>query len=147
MAEKSGSKSHSQSMVHQDYTSTMLWRCESMLHVQLRDRRLVSRHNVWITRCITPQGSIMGKHQEVDVAVAPTPRLLDDYREGYQLIHRAPTQTQSKLEIKRTTKTVRSYIHHFKEPAAAGIQDTITHRLGQFSERSNQQGLANLSTL
>jgi hypothetical protein len=104
-----------------------------MMHVQLRYIILASRHNVWITRRITPQGSIMGKTQEVDGAVAPTPRLLEDDREGHQPLHGAPTQTHSKLKRQRTTKTVRSYIHHFKEPAAAGIQGTITHRLGQFS--------------
>jgi hypothetical protein len=69
-----------------------------MLHVQLRSRRLASRHNVLITQRITPQGSIMGKTQEVDGAVAPTPRLLDDYREWHQPLHKAPTQTHGKLE-------------------------------------------------
>jgi hypothetical protein len=53
-----------------------------MLHVQLRDRILTAHHNVWITRLITPQGSIMGETQEVDGGVAPNPRLLDDNREG-----------------------------------------------------------------
>jgi hypothetical protein len=87
-----------------------------MLHVQLRHRRLASRHNVWITRHITPQGSIMGENQEFNGAVAPPPRFLDQYREGHQLLHRALTQTYSKIERQRTTKTVLSYIHHFKEP-------------------------------
>jgi hypothetical protein len=118
-----------------------------MLHVQFHSRRLASPHNMGITRRITPQGSIIRKTQEVDGAVAPTPRFLDDYRQGLQLLHISPTQTHSKLKRQRTTETVRSYIHHFKEPAAAGIQDTITHRLEQFSERSNEQGLANLRTL
>jgi hypothetical protein len=104
-----------------------------MLHVQYQDRRLASRHNVWITQCITPQGSIMGKTQEVDGEVAPTPRLMYDNREGHQPLHITLTQMHSKLKRQRTTKTVRSYIQHSKEPAAAGIQDTITHRLGQFS--------------
>jgi hypothetical protein len=72
----------------------------------------------------------MVKTQEVNGAVSPTPILMDDYREGHQLLHRVPTQTDSNLERQRTTKTVRSYIHNFKEPAVTGIQDTITHRLG-----------------
>jgi hypothetical protein len=62
-----------------------------MLHVQLRKRRLASRHKVWITRRITPQGSTMGKTQEVNGAVAPAPRFLDDYRGGHQILDRAPT--------------------------------------------------------
>jgi hypothetical protein len=78
-----------------------------MLHVQLRDRRLVPRQYVWITQCITPKGSIMGKTQEVDGAVAPTPRLLDDDREGHQPLHRTLTQTHSELERQCTTKTIR----------------------------------------
>jgi hypothetical protein len=82
---------------------------------------------------MTPQGSIMGKTQEVDGTVAPTPILLDDYREGHQPLHRTTTQTHSKLERQWTTKTIRSYIQHSKEPATAGIQDTITHWSGQFS--------------
>jgi hypothetical protein len=75
----------------------------------------------------------MGKTQEVDGAVASTPRLLDNDREGHQPLHRTTTQTHSKLERQQTTKNARSYIQYSKEPAAAGIQDTITHWLGQFS--------------
>jgi hypothetical protein len=78
-----------------------------MMNVQLRDIRLASRHNVWITRCITPQCSIMGKTQEVNGVVAPTPRLLEDDREGHQPLHRALTQTYSKLERQRTTTPFR----------------------------------------
>jgi hypothetical protein len=59
------------------------------MHVKLHDRRLASRRDVWITQCITPQDIIMRKTQEVDGAVAPTPRLLADNREGHQQIHRA----------------------------------------------------------
>jgi hypothetical protein len=72
---------------------------------------------------------------------------MDDNIEGHHLLQRAPTQTHIKLDRQQTTETVRSYIHHFKEPDAASIQDTITHMLGQFSERSNQQRLASLRTL
>jgi hypothetical protein len=104
-----------------------------MLHVQLRDRRMASRPNMRINRCITPQGSIMGKTQEVHGAVAPNPRLLDKDIEGHQPLHITLTKTHSKLERQLTTKTIWSYIPHFKEPAAAGIQDTRTRRLGQLS--------------
>jgi hypothetical protein len=117
-----------------------------MMHVQLRDRRLAPSHNVWITRLITPQGSIIRKIQEVNGEVAPAPIFLDDNREGHQLLQRASTQTHSKLDEQRTKEIIRGYIHHIKEPAASGIQDTITHMLGQFSDRSNQQGLVNLRT-
>jgi hypothetical protein len=75
----------------------------------------------------------MRKAQEVNGAVAPTPRIMDDDREGHQPLHRTITQTYSKLERHPTINTVQSYIQHFKEPAVAGIPDTITHRLGQFS--------------
>jgi hypothetical protein len=109
-----------------------------MLHVQLRDIRLAPCPNLWITLCITPQDIIMGKTQEVDGAVASTSRLLDDDREGHQPLHRTTTQTHGKLERQRTTKTVWSYIQYSKEPATADIQDTITHWLGQLSQRSNQ---------
>jgi hypothetical protein len=85
-----------------------------MMHVKLHNTRLVSHHNVWITQRITPQGSIMGKTQEVAGALAPAPSFLGDYREGHQLLHRVSTQTHSKFEIQRTTETVLSYIHHFK---------------------------------
>jgi hypothetical protein len=74
----------------------------------------------------------MGKNQEVDGAVASTPVVLDDDREGHKPLHQTTTQTHSKLERQRTTKTVWSYIQYFKESATAGIQDTITHWLGQF---------------
>jgi hypothetical protein len=74
----------------------------------------------------------MGKTQEVNGAVAPAPRFLDDNRKVHQLLQRAPTQTHSKLDRQRTTENVQSYIHHIKEHAAAGIQNTITHMLGIF---------------
>jgi hypothetical protein len=103
-----------------------------MLHVQLFNRILAPCHNMWITGRITRQGGIMGETQEVNVAVAPVPRFLDNSKEGHQLLQQTPTQMHIKLDRKQTTETVWSYIHHFKEPTAAGIQDTITHRLGQF---------------
>jgi hypothetical protein len=34
-----------------------------MMHVQLRDRRLVTCTNMWFDRCIPPPGSIMGGNQ------------------------------------------------------------------------------------
>jgi hypothetical protein len=76
----------------------------------------------------------MGKDQEVDGAVASTPRLLDDDRDGHQPLHRTTKQTHSKLERQGTAKNVWSYIQYSKELAKVGIQDdTTTHWLGQFS--------------
>jgi hypothetical protein len=106
-----------------------------MLHVQLQDIRLVPHHKVYITRLVTSPGSILVKTQEVNEVVAPASRLLDDNRAGHQPLQRSPTKMHSKLDQQCTTETVRRHIHHIKEPAAAGILDTITHRLGQFSER------------
>jgi hypothetical protein len=98
-----------------------------MLHVQLFNRRLASCHNVWITGRITPQGGIMGETQEVNVAVAPVPRFLDNNKEGHQLLQQTPTQTHIKLDRKQTTETVWSYIHHHKEPTSADFVDRRQH--------------------
>jgi hypothetical protein len=44
------------------------------------------------------------------------------------------THTNLQQTRKKTNhKTARSYIQHFKERVAAGIQDTLTFRLGQLS--------------
>jgi hypothetical protein len=96
---------------------------------------------MWITQFITSPISIMGKTQEVNGAVAPASRLLDENREGHQPLQRTPTQTNIKLDHRQTTEPVWLPIHNTKENSAAGIPDTNTHRLGLFSERSNQQGL------
>jgi hypothetical protein len=50
---------------------------------------------MWITQLITPQGSIMEKTQEVNGAVAPFPKFLDDNREGNQLSQRTSIHTHS----------------------------------------------------
>jgi hypothetical protein len=69
----------------------------------------------------------MGKTQEVNGAVALASRLLDDNREGHQLLQRTSKQAHSKLDQQRTTETVRCHSHYTKEPTAAGIQGTLSH--------------------
>jgi hypothetical protein len=61
MAANCGSEGNTQYMAHRDQASTILRGSETMLHVQLSDRRLVPFTNVWFDRCIPPQGSILGK--------------------------------------------------------------------------------------
>jgi hypothetical protein len=84
------------------------------------------------------------------VSLSPTDQIdstVQDNRERHQPLQRTPKQTHIKIDRQRATETIRRHIHHIKEPAAAGIQDTITQRLGHISERSNQQGLVSFSTL
>jgi hypothetical protein len=70
--------------------------------------------------------------KKVDGAVASTPILLEDDREGHQPLHITTTQRHNTFERQLTTKTARSYIQYLKEPAPTGIQDKITYWLGQF---------------
>jgi hypothetical protein len=76
-------KIHTQPMTHMNQAPAILGRWQTVLHVQLQIRGLVTRQTMWTTRSSTTSCSIMGKTQEVNRAVSAT-RLLDDNREGNQ---------------------------------------------------------------
>jgi hypothetical protein len=87
-----------------------------MLHVQLRDRRLAPRPNIWLNRCIPSYSSVMGKTQKVDGAVASVrSRTQDREKAGPGLVKKNADLTifnQSKGKIG-------SYAH----AARVGIED------------------------
>jgi hypothetical protein len=74
----------------------------------------------------------MGKTQKFDGSVASTPILLDNNIEGNQPLQGTTTQKHNTLKRQRSRNIVRSFIQRPKEPAPAGIQETLTHWLRQF---------------